>query len=140
MLADIVVRADGYWGDSAETHIAGSNPAVESARKELLDILAYSGSLLTSGTAAADVYGAMRERILSTFPGGEFPHHGGHALGLGFDRPKIIPADAMQLESWMVIALEPGVYFPGEWGVRVENLFVVTPAGGVELRDAMGVR
>jgi Xaa-Pro aminopeptidase len=37
----------------------------------------------------------------------------------------------------MVVAIEPGVYVPGCWGARVENVFVVTPDGGVELRDAM---
>ena len=39
----------------------------------------------------------------------------------------------------MVIAVEPGVYVPGRFGARVENVFIVTPEGGVELRDAMGV-
>ena len=34
----------------------------------------------------------------------------------------------------MVLAVEPGVYFPGHYGARVENVFVVTQAGGVELR------
>jgi Xaa-Pro aminopeptidase len=37
-----------------------------------------------------------------------------------------------------VIAVEPGVYFPGGWGARVENVFIVTPDGGVDLREAMG--
>ncbi len=40
----------------------------------------------------------------------------------------------------MVLALEPGVYFPGRFGARVENVFVVTPEGGVELREAFGRR
>ena len=39
----------------------------------------------------------------------------------------------------MVIAVEPGAYVPDRFGVRVENVFVVTPEGGIELRDAMGV-
>ncbi len=38
----------------------------------------------------------------------------------------------------MVFAVEPGVYVPGRYGARVENVFVVTPAGGVELRAALG--
>jgi Xaa-Pro aminopeptidase len=38
----------------------------------------------------------------------------------------------------MVVAVEPGVYFPGRIGARVENVFVVTPDGGVELRRAFG--
>ncbi len=51
----------------------------------------------------------------------------------------MIPSDETPLESWMAIAVEPGVYFPGRWGARVENIFIVTPSGGVELRDAFGV-
>jgi Xaa-Pro aminopeptidase len=51
----------------------------------------------------------------------------------------VIPGDDTPLEAFMVIALEPGVYFPGRFGARVENVFVVTPAGGVELRDSFGI-
>ena len=40
----------------------------------------------------------------------------------------------------MLLAVEPGVYFPGTSGARVENIFLVTPDGGLELRDAMGAR
>jgi Xaa-Pro aminopeptidase len=106
----------------------------------LLAIREQARGELRSGTTGADVFGAMRQRILDAFPGGEFPHHGGHALGLtSFEDPHVIPSDRTPLESWMVIAVEPGVYFPGRWGARVENVFVVTPGGGVELRDAMGV-
>jgi Xaa-Pro aminopeptidase len=82
----------------------------------------------------------MDARVKAAFPHGELPHHGGHALGLtSFEDPHLIPSDATALESWMVIAVEPGVYVPGRFGARVENVFVVTPDGGVELRDAMGI-
>ena len=47
----------------------------------------------------------------------------------------MIPSDTTPFEPWMVLAIEPGVYFPGGYGARVENIFVVTPAGGIELRD-----
>ena len=57
-----------------------------------------------------------------------------------FEDPHIIPSDHMPLEAWMLMAVEPGVYFPGRIGARVENIFLVTPDGGVELRDAMGAR
>jgi Xaa-Pro aminopeptidase len=86
----------------------------------------------------AEVFANMHARIVATFPGGEFPHHGGHALGLtSFEDPHLIPADSTPFESWMVLAVEPGVYFPGRYGARVENIFVVTPDGGVELRAAL---
>jgi Xaa-Pro aminopeptidase len=138
VIADVVVRADGYWGDTAETHLAGENREVEAARATLLEILEQARRELLPGATGASVFRAMADRIAEAFPGGEFPHHGGHALGLtSFEDPHIIPSDETPLESWMVIAVEPGVYFPQRWGARVENVFVVTPEGGVELRDAM---
>jgi Xaa-Pro aminopeptidase len=139
VIADVVVRADGYWGDTAETHLAGANAEVEEVRATLLRILELARTELVPGTTGAAVFRAMEARIAEAFPGGEFPHHGGHALGLtSFEDPHLIPSDETPLESWMVIAVEPGVYFPGRFGARVENVFIVTPGGGVELRDAMG--
>ncbi len=138
VIADVVVRANGYFGDTAETHVVGSNTEVSATRSTLLEILAQAGSELRPGTSGAQVFRAMEARILDAFPGGEFPHHGGHALGLtSFEDPHLIPSDERSLEPGMVLAVEPGVYFPGQWGARVESVFVVTAEGGVELRKAL---
>ncbi len=137
IVADVVVRSNGYWGDSAETHVAGSNDEVQAVRAELLTILDGARAQLVPGAKGSDVFRDVQQRILSTFPGGEFPHHGGHAIGLtGFEDPHLIPSDLTPFEPWMVLAVEPGVYFPGRYGARVENVFIVTPDGGVELRQA----
>ena len=134
VIADVVVRTSGYWGDTAETHIVGGNPEIEAARSGLLDVLEQARAELVPGATGAEVFAAMHSRIVTTFPGGELPHHGGHALGLtGFEDPHLIPSDRTPLESWMVLAVEPGVYFAERFGVRVERVFVVTPDGGVEL-------
>ena len=53
----------------------------------------------------------------------------------GFEDPHVIPSDTTPLEPWMVLAVEPGVYFADRFGARVERVFVVTPDGGVELGD-----
>jgi Xaa-Pro dipeptidase len=141
VVADIALGAGGYWGDSAETHICGENAEVQAAREELLGILARAGGELRTGNTGAAVFEAMNSRILEAFPGGEFPHHGGHGLSLSaFMDPHIIPSDDTPFESWMLLAAEPGVYFPDRFGARVENLFIVTPDGGIELRDALGAR
>lgn len=137
VIADVVVRANGYWGDSAETHVVGANTEIEGARATLLAILAAAGTELRPGATGAEIFARMDARIREAFPGGEFPHHAGHALGLtSFEDPHVIPSDETPLEAGMVIALEPGVYFAGGWGARVENVFVVTADGGVELREA----
>jgi Xaa-Pro aminopeptidase len=138
VIADVVVGADGYWGDSAETHCDEGREA-SAARAELLGILEQARTELVPGNTGAEIFRAMAARIAEAFPDGEFPHHGGHALGLtSFEDPHLIPSDESPLEPWMVIAVEPGVYFPGRFGARVENVFLVTPGGGVELRKAMG--
>jgi Xaa-Pro aminopeptidase len=139
VVADIVVRSNGYWGDTAETHTVDTNNEVTAIRSELLSILSDAGKRLVPGATGAEVFSEMNQRILGAFPDGEFPHHGGHGLGLGsFEDPHVIPTDETAFQPWMVVALEPGVYFPGRLGARVENVFVVTPDGGLELREAMG--
>ena len=134
VIADVVVRTSGYWGDTAETHIVGGNPEIEAVRSGLLDVLEQTRAELVPGVTGAEVFAALHGRIVTTFPGGELPHHGGHALGLtGFEDPHLIPSDTTPLESWMVLAVEPGVYFAERFGVRVERVYVVSPDGGVEL-------
>jgi Xaa-Pro aminopeptidase len=141
VVADVALGAHGYWGDSAETHICGSNPEVSAIRGRLLEILADAGRELVPGNTGAAIFDQIDRNIRESFPGGEFPHHGGHGISVSsFEDPHLIPSDHTPFESWMLLAVEPGVYFPGHIGARVENIFVVTPDGGVELRDAMGAR
>ena len=138
VIADLSVRADGYWADTCRTHVPGANSEVEDILAQLQGILDATASDLRDAASSADVYRAMRGRIAAAWPDGEFPHHAGHGIGLSVcDDPHVIPSDAGVLESWMVLALEPGVYLPGRFGVRKENLFLVTPDGAVELAGAM---
>jgi Xaa-Pro aminopeptidase len=138
VIADIVVRTAGYWGDTAGTYTVGSNGDAEAARSVLLDVLEEARTELVPGATGAEVFATMHARITAAVPDGDLPHHGGHALGLtSFEDPHLIPSDTMPFEPWMVLAVEPGVYVEGRYGARVENVFVVTPEGGVELRAAL---
>jgi Xaa-Pro aminopeptidase len=138
VISDLVVGCEGYWGDTAETLVVGDRAEVADVRTELRGTLDACAALLTPGRPSRDVYQAMSERIAGSFPGGEFPHHGGHGIGLGsYDDPHIIPTAEMALQAGMVVALEPGVYFRGRFGARVEQLYVVGEGGGVELRLAV---
>lgn len=134
IVSDLVVGLRGYWGDTAETISAGPNDEVDEVRTGLLSVLEACAAELYPGQSAAAVYEGMRERIRNQFPAGEFPHHGGHGVGLGsYEDPHIIDDDRSPLQAGMVIALEPGVYFPGRFGVRVERMYVVADDGGAEI-------
>ena len=138
VVADICVRAGGYWADTCRTFVNGSNQQVAEIRSRLAEILRQAAAELRHGATGAHVFGSMRGQILAAWPDGEFPHHGGHGVGLSvFGDPHVIPSDNSPVASWMVMALEPGIYLPGRFGVRRENLFLVTPDGAVELSEAM---
>ena len=124
LLCDIAVRHKGYWGDSTRTFRGDSE--VQRTRSVLTEILETSSGQFGAGTAVADAYRRMADSISEALPEASFPHHGGHGIGitLGED-PQIIPDETSIAESGMVFALEPGAYFSGRYGVRVENTYVV---------------
>ena len=138
VVADLSVGADGYWADTCRTYSHGSSAEIDDMRAQLFSIMDAAAAEMRAGATGAQVFGGLRDGIAAAWPDGEFPHHGGHGVGLTvFDDPHIIPAGSLPLESWMVMAVEPGVYLPGRFGVRCENLFLVTPDGAVELAQAM---
>ncbi len=135
LVADILVQARGYFGDTARTHSAGT--MLKEARHqltELEDIKRQAVAKLRPGTSGAELYAWARKTIESTFKGGTFPHHLGHSVGVTvFEDPHLIPADTRELRAGMVLAMEPGVYFPGRYGLRTEDVYLVTPKGGRQL-------
>ncbi len=62
---------------------------------------------------------------------GEFFNHGlGHGFGLQIHEPPFFrPSVAVELEAGMVVTCEPGIYLPGEFGVRIEDDILITPDG-----------
>ena len=73
VIADVVVRADGYWGDTAETHVAGANSEVEEARATLLEILEQARRELVRQEHRRAVFERMAARIAEAVPGGSSP-------------------------------------------------------------------
>lgn len=139
VLADILVRAAGYWGDTCRTHVRGDNDKLEVLHEELRSALDASVDDLRPGVRASAVFRTMETRIHDLFPGSvRLPHHGGHGLGLEpVASPNLSPRDDTMLEAGMVLAVEPGAYFPGQFGMRLENEYLVTPDGGIELHAAL---
>jgi Xaa-Pro aminopeptidase len=60
-----------------------------------------------------------------------FSHSTGHGVGLEIhESPRIAAKQTSTLAAGMVITIEPGVYFPGEFGLRIEDMVAVTRSGG----------
>ncbi len=134
LLSDVAVRVNGYWSDTTRTTIVGENDEATAVRDEIAAILERSVGQMRTGIPVSEFYGHLRDQISDRFPDGWFPHHGGHSLGLSVgENPQIIPTEHSVMRHGMVFAVEPGVYFPARFGVRVEDMYRVTDGGGVRI-------
>jgi Xaa-Pro aminopeptidase len=131
VLADIVPRLGNYWGDICGVIPAGEPTARFSELKKIAgDALDFAISLIRPGAVADDIDRQVRAFIAARGHT-PYPHHTGHGIGVCYhEAPRIVAGDDTALAPGMVIALEPGVYFPGEGGVRLEDVVLVTPNGG----------
>ena len=124
LLVDLVPRVGAYWGDSCATVALGDPPEpAKRAHATALEALEAAKAAIRPGVTGDEIDRAAREIA------GSYPHHTGHGLGLALhEEPRIIPGSQRVLEPGMVVALEPGAYGDG-WGVRTEQVVLVTDSG-----------
>ena len=66
--------------------------------------------------------------------GDRFFHRTGHGIGLDVhEQPYIVAGNDLVLEPGMAFSVEPGIYFRGHWGARIEDIVVVTDSGATRL-------
>jgi len=130
LIVDISVVLDGYWSDSCGTYYVGErSPLQEKLHRVVSDALALGISLVRPGAVAREIDQQVRAFIAAAgYP--VYPHHTGHGIGAsGHEAPRITPYNTEILREGMVIMLEPGIYFPGQTGVRLEDAILVTATG-----------
>jgi len=125
----------GYAVDMTRTVAVGGGGPRE--RQVLEAVAAAAVQAVRPGVAPEAVDAAARTMLERAGMGEAFTHGTGHGLGLDVhERPRIAPARAGMteppIERGMVFTIEPGVYFPGWGGARLEDDVVVT-AGGAEM-------
>ncbi|MEI7552285.1 MAG: Xaa-Pro peptidase family protein [Verrucomicrobiota bacterium] len=130
VLADIVPRLGNIWGDICGVIPAGQPSAQFLAWRQVAgDALDYAISLIRPGALAGEIDRQVRA-FLAARGYAPHPHHTGHGLGASYhEEPRIVAGGTAVLAENMVIALEPGVYFPGQGGVRLEDVVRVTATG-----------
>ena len=132
VIVDMGAIVDGYCSDCTRTLGAGSVDG-EAAELHELVLRAQESALgaVKAGAGCREVDAAGREVIDAAGHGERLGHGLGHGVGLEVhEGPRLSPNSTDgDLESGMVVTIEPGVYLPGEAGVRIEDLVVVTDGG-----------
>ncbi|MGK8488803.1 M24 family metallopeptidase [Nocardia asiatica] len=125
----------GYYSDSTRTYVLGE-PAPEVADRyaELESAQAAAVAAVRPGVTAAEVDAAARNPLTEAGFGPAFVHRTGHGIGLSVhEEPYIVAGNDLVLRPGMAFSVEPGIYFRGAWGARIEDIVVVTEDGGESL-------
>lgn len=125
---------EGYNSDSTRTYSVGEpRDADVAATYEVLRLAQQAAvDAVRPGVSAESIDAAAREVIEAAGFGEFFIHRTGHGIGLDVhEEPYIVSGNELILEPGMTFSVEPGIYQPGRWGARIEDIVVVTE-GGVE--------
>jgi len=122
----------GYYSDSTRTYAVGEprDADVAETYAVLQRAQAAAVAAVKPGVTAEAVDAAAREVIAEAGFGEYFIHRTGHGIGLDVhEEPYIIAGNALPLEPGMAFSVEPGIYQPGRWGARIEDIVIVTEDG-----------
>jgi Xaa-Pro aminopeptidase len=128
---DIGARLDGYCSDGTRTFAVGepgerAREVYETVREAQLAALAA----VRAGARAEALDEVARDLISAAGHGERFGHGLGHGVGLEVhEEPRVSQRSEDVLAPGEVVTIEPGIYLPGELGVRIEDLVVVTETG-----------
>jgi len=124
--------AEGYNSDCTRTYALGepAQPDVADTYAVLLDAQRAAVRVVHPGAIAGAVDAAARDRIAAAGFGEYFIHRTGHGIGLDVhEEPYIGAGSDLELRPGMAFSVEPGIYLPGRWGARIEDIVVVTEDG-----------
>ena len=129
VVIDMGARVDGYCSDCTRTLATGS--LTDEMRRGLRAGAARAGARrwppTTAGAECRAVDAVAREIIDAAGHGEHFGHGLGHGVGLEVhEGPRLGKTAEGALAAGNAVTVEPGVYLPGEFGVRIEDLVVVT--------------
>jgi Xaa-Pro aminopeptidase len=139
VVVDFGTWVDGYASDTTRTVVLAGDPSAEFERVHAVVAAAQAAGIeaVEPGVEARAVDRAVREVIEEAGYGDAFVHRTGHGVGLEIHEEPYVSSDSeTMLEPGMVFSVEPGVYLDGAFGVRIEDLVVVTDDGCELLNDS----
>ncbi|MCL1870803.1 MAG: aminopeptidase P family protein [Promicromonosporaceae bacterium] len=134
--------ADGYGSDTTRTVHVGEPTAQEREVHDVVRAAQQAGrDAVRPGATCQDVDRAARRVIDDAGYGEHFIHRTGHGIGLTtHEPPYMVEGESLPIEPGMCFSVEPGIYLPGQFGVRIEDIVVAfpedTPNGSRPLNDS----
>ncbi|NLW49273.1 MAG: aminopeptidase P family protein [Candidatus Brocadiaceae bacterium] len=131
VLFDWGARLDGYCSDLTRVVGTGRIPdGLHALVEVVLEAQEAVFQCLKPGSRCGDVDAAGRAVIAAAGYGDRFGHGIGHGVGLAVhEAPRLGPDSETVLQPGMIVTVEPGIYLPGQAGVRIEDMVVITADG-----------
>jgi Xaa-Pro aminopeptidase len=128
---DFGVILKGYCSDMTRTvHMGRAGREERAAYEAVLEAQEAAVEAVRPGATCGAVDEAARSVLRKARLGKYFSHSTGHGVGLEIhEQPRIAAGQATLLAAGMVITIEPGVYLPGRFGIRIEDMVAVTESG-----------
>jgi Xaa-Pro aminopeptidase len=131
VLVDMGVVVDGYHSDLTRPIFLGKMSNLHKKIYQIVWDAQRAGIRMAGpGVPASKVDAACRNFIEKVGYGGRFGHGTGHGVGLEIhEAPTVSARSRTILKPGMVITVEPGIYLPGKFGVRIEDMVLITEKG-----------
>jgi Xaa-Pro aminopeptidase len=128
---DFGVVLDGYMSDMTRTiHMGRARSEEREVYDAVLEAQETAVSVVAAGVTGSQVDEAARSILLRAGLDKYFTHSTGHGVGLEIhEGPRLASKQTQVLEQGMVITIEPGVYLPGKFGLRIEDMVLVKATG-----------
>lgn len=124
VVCDFGGRWSGYFSDSTRTFSVGEPSPTQAEVHEVVLAANEAGrAAVAAGVPCQEVDRAARSVVAEAGFGEFFIHRTGHGIGLEVhEHPYMVEGNDLPLESGMTFSIEPGIYMPGQFGVRIEDI------------------
>lgn len=131
VVCDFGVILAGYCSDETRTVWLGpESDDARSAYQAVREAQEAAIAAVRPGITVGEVDAAARKVLRKARLGRYFTHSTGHGVGLEIHEiPRVAAGQTEFLKPGMVITIEPGIYFPGKWGIRIEDMVAVSESG-----------
>jgi Xaa-Pro aminopeptidase len=138
VLCDFGGTLDGYCSDITRcVHTGEPSAEISDAYAVLHHAQQTAVAAATVGAACQDVDRAARGIIDDAGYGEYFVHRTGHGIGMeAHEDPYMVEGNELPLEAGHAFSVEPGIYVPGRWGMRLEDIVVATTEGPTPMNRA----